>query len=491
MKNKKIFAKIKGFFKKLLNPKGNRHGAMAAGSIALTIVLVLVLNLALGALDSTVFDIDISDQSIYEISEISQTFAKGLEEDVDIIVIGVEDDIDRRISKFVERYAELSERMHVTYVNPVTTPSILDTYECSTDVVVVKNHNTGKFTTIPMVSTSDGAFIVQTLDYNTYSYKEAYFDGEGLMTGAVEYVTSDTSNTIYCLTGHNEVALPQNLTNLIRKANITLGDDVDILMDGGIPEDCDTLIINHPESDLAADELDAVLEYLEKGGNVILLHDDNTLENLNTLMNTYGLELLSGTLGDKTRFYSQYYQYYGYLCTAPVLSEESILTYRIADTGNAMIMNSGACQIMEEKVSMVSYDTFMRTSADGVLYIPGEEGEDPTEQTGTFTEAIVATIVLPDAITDNSATLALFACPYIIDDSVITNFPSSLNTTIFMNVLKDNLEDVTEFDILAKSLETTYVSVPNAQAIMILFIAVLPVCIFVFGLVLWIRRRKL
>jgi len=60
-----------------------------------------------------------------------------------------------------------------------------------------------------------------------------------------------------------------------------------------------------------------------------------------------------------------------------------------------------------------------------------------------------------------------------------------------MCALKRNLEDVSEFTIYAKSLETKLVTVEHAQPIMIIFIAVLPVAIFLFGLVLWIKRRKL
>ena len=60
-----------------------------------------------------------------------------------------------------------------------------------------------------------------------------------------------------------------------------------------------------------------------------------------------------------------------------------------------------------------------------------------------------------------------------------------------MTVMKAHLEDVSEFNIYAKSLETTFVTVENPQAYMILFTAVLPVAIFLFGLVLWIKRRKL
>lgn len=484
--------KVKAALRKIFSAKGNRHGTMAAGTIALTIVLVLVVNLVLGSLDSTVFDLDISNQEIYEISDTSVEYLKELDTDLDVIVIAVEEELDRRIDKFIDRYCELSDHLHVSYVNPVTTPSILETYECVSDVVVVKNRETGKYTAIPLVAQTNGAFIVQTLDYNTYSYKESYFDGEGLMTGAVEYVTSGVTNTIYCMNGHGEIALSESLQSLIRKANITIGEDVNLLMDGGIPDDCDTLIINNPSSDLADDELTMVNKFLKTGGNVILLLDSADLPNFNTLLNTYGMEMLEGTLGDRGRFYTQYYNYYGYLCTAPIISEESLITYPLAGQGDAMIMESGACKVMDELPGMVTHDTFLKTGEEGVLYIPAEdESGEVSEESGTFAEAISATIVLEEAISDNTASLTLFSCPFLIDSAITDTFPSLLNLDIFMCALKRNLEDMSEFTIYAKSLETTLVTVEHAQPIMILFIAVMPVAIFLFGLVLWIKRRKL
>ena len=485
--------KLKHILKKLFDPKGSRHGSMAASTIALTIILVLVVNLVLGALDSTVFDLDISDQSLYEISDVSAEYLKGLEEDIDVIVIAVEDEVDRRISKFIDRYSELSDRIHVSYVNPVTTPSILETYECASDVVVVKNHETGKYTVIPLRGQSNGAFIVEVLDYNTYSYKEAYFDGEGLMTGAVEFVTSNVTNTIYCLTGHDEVPLSETLVNTIRKANITIGEDLDILMTGGIPDDCDTLIINDPSTDLSLEELDAINRFVKTGGNVIALMDEAELTNFNTLLSDYGLEMLKGTLGDRSRFYSQFYNSYGYICAAPVLSMDSMLTDDLAESGgNSMVLYAAACKVMEEPPKMMSFDSFMTTSADGVLYVPAEtEGGDVSEISGTFTEAITTTVILENAIADNTATFTLFSCPALIDSSITDAFPSFLNLDIFMTVMKAHLEDVSEFNIYAKSLETTFVTVENPQVYMIMFTAVLPVAIFLFGLVLWIKRRKL
>ena len=176
-----------------------------------------------------------------------------------------------------------------------------------------------------------------------------------------------------------------------------------------------------------------------------------------------------------------------------MISETSLTTFRLAEAeANAMVMEPHACKVMDEPPVMITHDTFLTTSPDGVRYIPAEDPNgEVSEEYGTYSEAITATLVLEEAITDNTATLTLFSCPYLIDESVTNAFPNLQNLDIFLCALKANLEDVSEFTIYAKSLETTLVTVENPQPIMITFIAVLPVAIFLFGLVLWIKRRKL
>lgn len=476
----------------ILHPNGSRHGTAAAGMIALAIVLVILLNLALSAMDSRIFDLDISDQSIYEISQVSRDWAKTVDENVDFILVAVEENIDTRISKFVTRYAELNDHFHVYNVNPITNPSVLNTYECSENVVVVKNADTGKFTVIPMVGTVDGAFIVRYLDYQTYTYKEAYFDGEGLMTSAVEYVTTEATNVIYTLTGHGEAALSDSVLNLIRKANITNGGDLDLLMSDGIPEDCDTLIINHPATDLAEDETVMLERYLRAGGTMIVLHDDESLRNFSDFLAKFGMEVLTGQLGDSERYFTQFYNTYGYFATSPVIPMESYVLGDLYNAGNAMVMYPKACAVLDKTPNLVTYEELLTTGKNGILYIPVEGSDTEYDtRTGTFCEAIMATIVLQNNPDDNTANLTLISCPYLIDSSVTDSFPNMINLDVFMRILKYNLSNTSQFSILAKSLETTYVTIPNSRLLMMTYIVVLPLGIFVAGLVIWIRRRKL
>lgn len=496
-------SKFSAFFNRLLHAKGSKRGAMAAGMIALVIVLVLVVNMALGALNTGALEIDISNKAIYEISDTSVQYAGSLDTDVDIILVAVEDEIDTRIKKFVTRYAAMSEHINWSVIDPITTPSVLDLYECEADTIVVRNAETGKFTTFPMKGTADGAMIVLNMDYNTYEYKEAYFDGEGLLTSSIEYVLTDVTNTLYCLTGHGETGLSDSLLNLIGKANIGVGEDVDLLMDGGIPENCDTLVIYGPTSDLADDELPMLKTYLSMGGNVILLLGDASFPNFNSFLESYGMRILDGDLGDTARCYSQFFNSYGYFCTSPVLSAESTVTARLAQDGsNALIMYPHACETLAETPKMMTYDTLLTTGDKGILYTPqydadgnivnDQDGNPMYDETiGTYKEAIMATIVLSNSLTnDTTASLTLFTIPNLINPQVTDSFTSMVNLDIFMNTLKKNLNNVSEFTIYAKSLETTYVTINTPQPLMIIYIAVLPLVCFVTGLLVWVRRRK-
>ena len=93
-------------------------------------------------------------------------------------------------------------------------------------------------------------------DQMSYYYygqtKETEFDGEGQLTSAVSYVTNDVQKNIYVTEGHGEAALGTLASDLLEKSGLTVN-TVNLLTGGGIPEDCELLLINAPVSDLADD----------------------------------------------------------------------------------------------------------------------------------------------------------------------------------------------------------------------------------------------
>ena len=94
-------------------------------------------------------------------------------------------------------------------------------------------------------------------------------DIEGQVTASIDSILNGQNNyVIYCLGGHSESALPERITSTLKKRGFQF--KTLTLFDGDIPEDCDILVINSPESDLNKNEIEAIKNYVCRGGNVFM-----------------------------------------------------------------------------------------------------------------------------------------------------------------------------------------------------------------------------
>ncbi len=61
-----------------------------------------------------------------------------------------------------------------------------------------------------------------SVDYNTWQQTTTGFDGEGQITSAIGYVTSEDLPIMYTLSGHGEKDLDSSFKEDIQKANIDI-----------------------------------------------------------------------------------------------------------------------------------------------------------------------------------------------------------------------------------------------------------------------------
>ena len=292
--------------KKLFKTAGTKHGVYSVGVTAAIVAIVVVVNLIVGQLPEKYRNIDVSSTKIYEITETSKKLLKALDKDITIKVLAVEEETDERIRTFLSKYSGLSDRISVEWIDPVLHPSALEEYEATENTIVISCEETGKSTAVTF-----GDILVADMSsyYYTGTVSETEFDGEGQLTSAVNYVVNDEQKKIYRTAGHGEAALSATISDLMNKNNYTVA-ELNLLMEGGIPEDCELLLINAPTKDLSEEEKTVVENYLAQGGDVMLLLGDKNsadLENVSALMKTYGnaidrrlhcrsAEMLSGKL---------------------------------------------------------------------------------------------------------------------------------------------------------------------------------------------------
>ena len=464
--------------KNIFRTSGTKHGAYSVGLTVLVTAVVIVFNLVVGQIPEAYRNLDVSSTKIYDISDTTTELLDSLDNEVDMKVLAVKDDTDERITTFLSRYASLSDKINVEWIDPVLHPSALTDYDTTENTIVISCEDTGKTTT---VSFNDILVMDQYsyYYYGTTSYTE--FDGEGQLTGAVNYVTNEADHTIYQTTGHGESTLSTTITDLMEKNSYTLS-EVNLLMSTSIPEDCDLLLMYAPTTDLSEDEAQMLRDYLAGGGKVMILFGDTSSADLPSLagvLSEYGIEAADGYIADPTRCYQGNYYY-----IFPELSVSGNLADNIFSE-MVLLTNAHGMNLTDPERDTISTTSFMASSDQA--YAVTEE----TQQQGSYTLGAVATETIES--TDEESTesrLTVISAGSLIDQSITDTFPQLENTQIFMNAVTANFEGVQNLSIEAKSLGTEYNTMQHTGLLSFLVIFGIPAVILIGGFVVWFRRRR-
>ena len=449
----------------LIGTKAFRKGSYSTVIMVVIIAIVIAANVMFSKLPTAARNIDVSSNNLYSIGDTTHSVLDGLKNDVEIIVIKDKESTDKRISTLLAKYADYSDHIKVTYKDPVLYPSVLTTYDTEENNIVIKCDATDKTT---KVAFSD--IIVTSTSYYGSTY-ETSFDGEGQLTKAIDYVSNENNKLIYTISGHGESDLGKNISELISKSNFNVK-SVNLLVDNGIPDDCDMIICNQPTKDLADDELKLLREYMENGGKMTVVLADTTTEtpNFDALMADYGISKVNGYIADTERYYGQnVYQIFPNYSSGDITgkfgSEEYTLLF-------------GSLGLKVEKTDGVTVDEFLTTSNKGAAVV-GEN--DYTE--GKYTLAAAAT--------KDESRFTVFGSASIIDDEFTSYYTNLMNLQVFMNSITSNFDDVSNISIDSISLQTTYNTIANGSGIGAIFIGIIPVALLILGFLRWFGRRKL
>ena len=492
-KKEKKTKKVRPTVKEIFASQTSRHGAMSMGMIALVIAIVVIINLIMGQLPERFRNVDLTDQNLYEISDVSKEILKNLDSDIEIKVLAVKKSADDRIKTFLSKYTALSKKVDVEWIDPVEHPSALEKYGADSNSIVVSCPDTDKSKVIRF---NDILVADQMAYYTTGSTSPTSFDADGQLTSAINYVTNDVSKKIYLTTGHGEGSFGTSVTDLMDKMNFQL-DNLNLLMENKIPEDCDMLLMYAPTKDLTEDECKTLKTYLEQGGNVYLILGavEDKLSNLESVMEEYGLSMADGYIADPQRCYQGNYYY-----IFPELSVSGDLANDISSQ-MVLLVNSRGMTQTEPARDSITVTPFMKSSSSA--HAVTEEGDEE----GTYILGATATETIGDETEDSEteeeedseekdeeetkeACLTVITAPSMIDEQITGTFSTLENLTLFTNSISANFEDVQNVAIEPKSLEVTYNTMQHVGLIGLAVIFGFPLVVLVWGFVVWWKRRK-
>lgn len=306
---------MKKFEKKSAGPLERlrlRSGIYASAVTVLVVVLAVLLNLIVRAVPTKYTEFDLSEAGLYTLSDSSKDIAHALTQDVTIYYLAETGSEDAIITKLLDRYA--SESSHIKW--ETKDPAIYPTFAAQYGVQSAENGS------LILVSGEKSAVLAAS-DLYDYDYSDYYttgnysvtFGGENKLTAAIYRITSGEELHAYYTTNHGEQRLTDTLTDALEGQNLSVS-PLDLLTDT-IPDDCDLLIINDPQQDVApagglVDEMSALRAYLKNGGHLMLTTDSYySTPNLDALMAEFGLTRTPGLVveGDSGHYLNGYPYY--------------------------------------------------------------------------------------------------------------------------------------------------------------------------------------
>ena len=324
------------------------------------------------------------------------------------------------------------------------------------------------------------------MDYTNYDYKITGYDGEGQITSAIAYVTSDDMPKIYIVTGHNELELEGIYTQAIQKENIDY-EELSLLTIDAVPEDAKAVILNAPTADYSADEADKVIDYLKKGGNAIIIptYTEEKLKNFEKILDFYEVSLVDGMIieGDMDMYYSNPFYIF------PQINGDEITNSII----NAAVFAPYAQGIIyNEDSESIGYTSLLQSSSKSYSKVNLETSTDYAKEKGDidgpFTIALKAEKMFEDG---NVSNVVIVATENLFTESADTLVPGN-NVKLFSSILSSLVEHESSVSIPVKHYDTTQLvfSAKVCVIVEIVTIIVIPLICLIIGFAIWFDRRK-
>lgn len=457
--------------------------ALKGGSYTITIsaivlAILVVVNVLFSKLPSSMTKYDISASQLYSITSGTKVVVNGLDKDVTIYWVVQADKEDSVIENLLNKYESLSSHISVVKKNPDTYPTFTSSYtseDVANNSLIVECGDKYRY-----ISYSD--IYLTDADYTTYSYNYS-FDGEGALTSAISYVTSDETPKIYYLEGHGESELPSEFSKQIKKKNIET-ESLSLLNIDEIPSDASALMIYAPTSDISDEEAEMLISYLDNGGKLFVSAGPTsagTLTNLYSVLSNYGVETNEGIVIESDRNYYTFSQPYMLLptlnssdITTPLINENYYVIFPLAE-GLTVSTSSSATTLLSSSSTSFS-------KVDGYNLTTYEKEEDDID--GSFALAVSIN-------TNKDGELIWFASSYFLED-IYNSYSSGANINLGINALSELIDQEDTISISSKSLNYNYLTISSSEASNLKkwMIGIVPSVFVLYGIITVIDRRR-
>ena len=476
-----------------------RSTLLTLALIIIIIALYVGLNLFIRNLDLA--DIDLTQDKLYSLSQESIDKISGVNQDTRIILYGMSNYPE------VEQYAKLyaSNNSHISYevlTDPTTRKDLQSEYGLGTTA-----------TSLIIVETDARKKAVMTTDLYTYDYStyEEINTTEQALTNAILDVNLEKNPKIYFATNHVEYSDQYEVFKEYLKNEANDVDTLDLLVNGGVPDDCNVLIIPSLEEDYTEYEANLVIDYINNGGNLMILQTPNygeiSLSNFQKILDQYGVSISNGVIyeTDSNNVISGYSNF-----IIPQVSYSSEITQYVASDGAVALIDSGRIEFKsDEELEALGVTSESLVTATDTSFLRSDMSITTASQVDS--DIALDGDVIGAALTKKldeegkESKLVLYASSVFASDLAITLYGSSSNSSSkVMGIAFYNNKDLAVNSVSYLSARTDNLTIrkdtgtistftATEQQINIIqgIIIALPIVILLLGIIVWqVRRRK-
>ncbi|MDE6729881.1 MAG: GldG family protein [Oscillospiraceae bacterium] len=300
-----------------------KYGAVATAITCTVTAVIIILNILVSVLvEKYPLKLDLTEDAKFEISQESMDYLKDLNQEVNFTVFMSESNFQssnemmKMIHEILARYAQYSDKIHVSYVDPTTNPDVVNLYQANYtgtltegDIVISDATANSKMRVVNIgnLFSYDQQKYYRYYYYGTGTLEDCVtgFQGEQNLTSALMYVTDADPVTVGVLTTANGQPLfntryHTNSLNALTQTLFKNGYDmqaIDLYTDTIDPEAYDMLILPAPVNDLTANGIESLSAFLYNNGdynrNLIYIADftQSDTPNLDEFLETWGIQV--------------------------------------------------------------------------------------------------------------------------------------------------------------------------------------------------------
>lgn len=466
-----------------VSTKNISMSAYSSTVVVVSTALVVLLNVLVSELPSKYTVFDVTANKLYSLTDETQAMVKALDEEINIYVLVNEEQADELLATTLQTYEDLNSHITVSYVDPAVNPQFFTQYTSASvtyNSVIVEGSKRSKVI--------DYSSIYETeIDYSTYTYSVTGYDGEGQLTSAIAYVTTDDMPKIYMLEGHGEASLDASFLSAVEKENVDY-ETINLLNYDEVPKDAMCVVINAPSEDLSDDDTEKMLDYMTEGGNVLLIsgYTGKVLSNFNSLLDFYGVSVSRGLIIEEDKDY-----YYGrnpfYLLPDIAYDDITASAYNIGSY--VFVPEAQGLTVSEREDTEAT--TLLSSSNDSYVRDDISGSESYEKQEGDIDGPFAIGVKCVKTLGEESSTAIIYSSQYLFTESA-DSMVAGTNSKLFSGSLGSLVSHENSISIPVKSYEISYLILTEKQIILLslLTVIVIPFTFLIGGFAVWFRRRK-